>query len=170
MAATSQKPQYGRRLIPHLIDEIAELTPDRVYCSITRSTDVRDGFEDITYMRLANAITRTAWWIRKTLGETKEFETLGYLGPSDLRYIVLTIAAQKAHYKVSQSLQMNQLVNLFADPIPGVFPFASKQRRSKFTPGGEFKMQYILDHTDRPACTTEAFRQPSDGSSRDAEL
>ncbi|KAL8949236.1 MAG: hypothetical protein Q9222_004635 [Ikaeria aurantiellina] len=58
-----------------------------------------DGFQEVSYSRIANAINRLAWWLSKNFDKETDMETLGYLGPFDLRYVILTIAAQKAGYK-----------------------------------------------------------------------
>ena len=92
-------PVYGQRLIPHLIDENAHNNASRTFCSLAKSSNIPDGFQDISYGAFANAINRLAWWIEGNLGKTSTFETLSYIGPPDLRYIVLTIAAQKTGYK-----------------------------------------------------------------------
>ncbi len=90
---------YGQRLIPHLIDDIAHHDASRTFCSLAKSSNIPDGLQDITYGAFANAINGLAWWIEENLGKTSTFETLSYIGPPDLRYIVLTIAAQKTGYK-----------------------------------------------------------------------
>ena len=99
--APSSVPAYGHRIISSLIDDLARETPHRCFCSLPRTTRIEDGFRDITYGVLANAINRIAWWIQEKLGRNEDFETLAYVGPPDLRYIVVTIAAQKTGYKAS---------------------------------------------------------------------
>ena len=95
-------PAYGHRIISSLIDNHARETPDRGFGSLPKTTRIEDGFRNITYGVLANAINRLAWWIQEKLGTNEDFETLAYVGPPDLRYIVLTIAAQKTGYKASR--------------------------------------------------------------------
>ena len=94
-----EEPIYGQRLVPHLIDDIAHNDPSRTFCSLAKSSDVSDGFQDVSYGAFANAINRLAWWIEENLGKKSTFETVSYIGPPDLRYIILTIAAQKTGYK-----------------------------------------------------------------------
>ncbi len=102
--ALSSAPAYGHRIISSLIDEFARETPHRCFCSLPRTTRIDAGFCDVTYGILANAINRIAWWIEEKLGRNEEFETLAYVGPPDLRYIALTIAAQKTGYKASRPI------------------------------------------------------------------
>lgn len=93
---------YGQRLVPHVIDEIARTDPDQV-CYIIPVSDesYRHGKRTITYAIMAQAVDRAAWFLKRELGpNTTAGETLAYLGPNDLRYFILTIAAIKAGYKL----------------------------------------------------------------------
>ena len=83
------------RLIPNAIDELARTQPDKVFASIPLTTDIADGFKDVTYLEYANAIDRAAMWLENNLGNGCHGEPIGYLAPSDLRYVILTIAAVK---------------------------------------------------------------------------
>lgn len=74
--------EYGRRLIPTLVDEMAISTPDHVYASIPRNQDFTGGFDDVSSRNLARAVNRAAFWIERKLGKSVDFETIAYLGPS----------------------------------------------------------------------------------------
>lgn len=87
-------------LVPKLIDGRAYSEPDRLFCAIPRSTDLKDGLRCITYRHFANAVNKCAWWIEKELGKGENFETLAYVGPSDIRYAIITLAAVKTGHKV----------------------------------------------------------------------
>lgn len=91
---------YGKRLIPTLIDELATRDATRVFLSLPRTANIKDGFEDITYEDLAHAINVCAWWMECTLQRSETFETLNYVGPQDLRYVILLFAAIKTGYQV----------------------------------------------------------------------
>lgn len=99
--ASTDRVEYGRRLIPQLIDERAEKDWKQPFTSFSRSANPIDGFEDISYRQFANAINRCAWWMQGVLGESHEHNTIAYTGPSDIRYGILTIAAIKTGFKVS---------------------------------------------------------------------
>ena len=73
---------YGRRLIPTLIDDMSVSTPDYVYALIPRNQDLTGGFDDVTSRDLARAVNRAAFWIEQNLGRSVDFETIAYLGPS----------------------------------------------------------------------------------------
>ncbi|KAL2004119.1 hypothetical protein VTN02DRAFT_6583 [Thermoascus thermophilus] len=88
------------RLFPAVVDELAETTPDRKFCSMPKGPNVSDGFRDITVKELAKAVNYTAWWIEKRLGRSDKLETLAYMAANDVRYLVVILAANKAGYKV----------------------------------------------------------------------
>jgi len=104
MGSTEEAVQYGRRLVPVTIDETARDTPGRTFAIIPRSDSFKDGFINVSFHELARAVNRTAQWIEGTLGRGKDFETLAYIAPSDLKYVILMVAACKARYKVLYSL------------------------------------------------------------------
>ena len=104
------QPDYGRRLIPCLIDEVASCTPHKIYCYLPLTTRTDDGFRAVTYQTFSNAINACAWWIEKEVGKGKDFATLAYLGPSDLRNIILIIAAVKTGHKVCKLLAMSSTI------------------------------------------------------------
>ena len=97
---------YDRRLIPHVIDEVARVDPGKVFASIPISTDIPDGFRDITYIKIAQAIDRVALWLEINLGRGQD-QPLAYLASSDLRFVLLAVAAVKVGYKVCVSFSLN---------------------------------------------------------------
>ena len=96
-----KNPDAGRRLIPVVIDQIAKSEPDATFVeSPVSSTTYEAGYRPITFRQFANAINGAAWWLEKELGKGQKHETLAYIGPNDLRYIILVVAAVKTGYKV----------------------------------------------------------------------
>lgn len=105
---TSEIPlNCGKRLIAHYIHQLAIDEPDRVCMSIPLTSEPRDGFKDLTFFDLDKAIDVASFWIEEHFGTGKDFECnlIAYIGPHDLRYIILTIAAIKTGHKVCQHLQ-----------------------------------------------------------------
>ena len=96
---------YGHRLIPQLIDERAKVNPQGSVWSVPKSSNLADGFRDISYGQVARAINKAAWWIDEHIGKSTTFEKLAYIGTSDLRYSILTIAAQKTGHTVSRTFR-----------------------------------------------------------------
>lgn len=103
-------PKCGKRLIPHIIDGLALTNPRKVFASYSRSSNLQEGFRDVNYLQLANAINSCAWWIESQVGKGHDFATLTYIGPSDLRYAILTVAAIKTGYKVSPATSETMLM------------------------------------------------------------
>jgi AMP-binding enzyme len=97
-SSTYQSPY---RLIPNILDQLAQDEPDKLYAELPVSpTDYTAGFQKITFGALANAVNGVAWWITETLGPGKDFPTLAYIGPNDLSHNILIIGAVKAGYKM----------------------------------------------------------------------
>lgn len=86
--------------LPYLLDEIAQRTPDRVFVSLPVDDDVSHGFRDYTYQDFSRAIDNCAWWMHGVIGSGVECQTVAYVGPQDLRYAIMIIAALKAGHKV----------------------------------------------------------------------
>lgn len=84
--------QYGRRLIPHIIDDFAESEPEREAFQVPRSSDPKDGWRAITWGGYANAVNHVARRIIDICGEPEKdaFPTIAYIGPNDARYVVRT--------------------------------------------------------------------------------
>ena len=87
-ATPKDGPQYGRRLIPTLVDEMAASNPDHIYSSIPRNKYFSVGFDDVTYRDLARAVNRAAFWLQREVGKSVDFETIAYLGPSKTRVLL----------------------------------------------------------------------------------
>ncbi|CAK7236186.1 putative NRPS-like protein biosynthetic cluster [Sporothrix eucalyptigena] len=92
----------GRRLLPHIADQVAADTPDRaLYEYPSSSTDLAQPWTTVTARQFADAVNRAAYWIRDMVGvptDPSVFPRLGYSGPPDLRYYILVLAAVKAGY------------------------------------------------------------------------
>lgn len=91
---------YGRRIIPKLVDEIAEANPQRPFISIPRSSSIDDGYKDISYHIFAQAVNRCSWLLEKELGRGTG-STIFYIGPLDIRHLIVILAAVKSGHVVS---------------------------------------------------------------------
>ncbi len=112
MPALLEPPQtieYGRRLVPDIIDERARQDPSKPFASIPRSKSLEDGFLDVSYGALANAIHRASWWLSRAMGHAETAEVFAYLGPNDLRYPIFLCASMKCRYQVSAFEQTKKL-------------------------------------------------------------
>ncbi|KAI3327811.1 acetyl-CoA synthetase-like protein [Xylariaceae sp. AK1471] len=115
-SVSTSSADYGRRLIPHIIDDIASQDPQREILLSPCSSDPKDGWAPTTFGDYANAVNRCACEIVNKYGKAPEgqFPTIAYIGPQDARYLILVVATIKAGYKVlflsprnSQHAQIN---------------------------------------------------------------
>lgn len=107
---------YGARLLPQVVDEYARIDPNRVYASISLYANISQGFRDVTMKDMARAVNSMAWWIKDHLGLRNDFETVGYIGISDLRYPAIILAGIKCGWKVSlRTSSQNATISLSAD-------------------------------------------------------
>ncbi|CAH0044772.1 unnamed protein product [Clonostachys solani] len=92
---------YGERLVVQVVDELAERTPHRIYATVTKSAhDVDQGFRDITFRNLADAVNLVSWRNQQLFGRNDDFGVIAYLGVSDIRYAFYLFAAIKTGYKL----------------------------------------------------------------------
>lgn len=97
----TQRPAYGQRLMPSVLDDLATTDPSRLYAVVpAKSEDINEGFFDITVADIARCTNFMANWIRTTLGTSQNHGTISYIGIADLRGAVVFLAAVKCGYKV----------------------------------------------------------------------
>ncbi|KAF1965986.1 acetyl-CoA synthetase-like protein [Bimuria novae-zelandiae CBS 107.79] len=101
--------QYGKRLMPVMIDEISAKEPNRICFSFPRSIDLRAGFHDMTFQTFANSINKTARFIEREIGRSSMFETVMYIGHPDVRYFIVLLALIKTGHKVLFSSHRNSV-------------------------------------------------------------
>ena len=94
------KLSYGQRLLPSVLDELAQTNPSHLYGAIPKTADVGQGFYDVTVADLARCVNFMANWISDRFGRSDRFETFTYIGVSDFRGIIVFLAAVKCGYKV----------------------------------------------------------------------
>lgn len=96
-------PAFGQRNFVDVVDEIASSEPSRPVLYLPRSGNAEDGWRALSFGEYANAINRCAHWIVQCAGHAKdgEYPTVAYIGPNDIRYLVVIAAAVKAGYKVT---------------------------------------------------------------------
>ena len=98
----------GHRVLPVLVDDLANQEPNRLFCVIP---GLSQGIRSVTIADFANAINRSSLWIEEQFGQGKNFETLAYLGPNDIRYFILLLAAIKVGYKLLLPSLRNSVQN-----------------------------------------------------------
>lgn len=100
----SKQASHAEQLLPNLFDERARTEPQRVFAKTPVSpARYADGFRSVTFLEIATAINRVAWLLDAQFGKGEDFPTITYIGPSDLRYSIMVVAAIKVGYKVRSS-------------------------------------------------------------------
>ncbi|KAJ5338907.1 hypothetical protein N7452_005635 [Penicillium brevicompactum] len=82
-------------LLPHAVDKLAFTSAGAIFCVHPISSDISDGWQIITFKRLAGAVNGLAWWIEKNIGQGKSFEVLAYIGANDIRFAIFLLACLK---------------------------------------------------------------------------
>lgn len=107
-APTSAPTVNTKQLLVNIIDGVAHSEPETVYAEVPRNpATYEEGFRQITYRDLANAVNGIAWWLQENLGPGKNFETVCYMGGNDIRYNAVLLGCVKAGYKVSRQRQQD---------------------------------------------------------------
>uniref|UniRef100_A0A093VKL3 Linear gramicidin synthase subunit D n=1 Tax=Talaromyces marneffei PM1 TaxID=1077442 RepID=A0A093VKL3_TALMA len=96
---TTLERKYGRNVLPNMFDVKAKEASPRPYAYVLKTPNPSDGFDEVTYPMIANAVNRASWWLVNEVG-LAEGEVFGYMGPSDLRYLVLILASAKTGRKI----------------------------------------------------------------------
>ncbi|KAM3069944.1 hypothetical protein ACMFMG_004020 [Clarireedia jacksonii] len=88
-------------LLPSLTGLGAHSQPDRLFCAFLKSENVDGGLATVSYSDCANAINKCACWLQERLGKGDglNMETIGYLGPPDLRHAIMALAVAKINHK-----------------------------------------------------------------------
>ncbi|KAI9925939.1 hypothetical protein MW887_005745 [Aspergillus wentii] len=84
-----------KRLICHVVDELALNKPEQLFCVHPISNDLAQGWRHISMKDLADAVNYTAWWIEKTIGVGTGAEPITYIGTNDARYVAFFLACLK---------------------------------------------------------------------------
>lgn len=104
-------------LLPHTVDRLARENPSAPYgLWPVAQASYEDGFRTIDYGQFANLVNGLAWWIRDNIGTSQnEEKVLAYVGPNDVRFTALLLAAVKAGCVVRSYLTSSCLVGFAID-------------------------------------------------------
>ncbi|KAJ5517904.1 AMP-dependent synthetase/ligase [Penicillium expansum] len=95
---TTVSTPYGRRLIPQIIDSLAAIEPERTIFSLASLSNGLLELKHISARQFTRAVDKTAWWLRDQAGTPDSVQPVAYIGPHDLRHVLLTYACVKAGY------------------------------------------------------------------------
>ncbi|KAK7418709.1 hypothetical protein QQX98_003727 [Neonectria punicea] len=135
---------YGRRLIPQIMDSLAAAEPERTVFSLAAFSGDALQFRHVSAAAFTKAIDKAAWWLHNQVGKPESIRPVGYIGPHDLRHVLLTYACVKAGYAalflspknntegalaVLEATDCNIWVNAIdASPVPLVNEILEKRR------------------------------------------
>lgn len=103
--------QLGERLLPQVVDQYALHCPDRIFGSYPNSNGTSLVYHEVTMGQLASAVNFLAWWIKRKIGTSFDFETVSFIGISDFRYSMFCLAGIKCGFKVSRKPSGNLCAN-----------------------------------------------------------
>ncbi|KAF9887314.1 hypothetical protein FE257_010309 [Aspergillus nanangensis] len=119
-ASENECPNIGQRLLLNFIDGIASEEPDKpaVHQLLAPKDDEGQNETEIilSYGDVANLINQLAWWLTKNGVKGKESAApIAYLGPSDLRHLLIALAGVRIGMRVlllspRNSVPMNEFL------------------------------------------------------------
>ncbi|KAB5533376.1 hypothetical protein GE09DRAFT_1250624 [Coniochaeta sp. 2T2.1] len=92
--------RHGRQLVNNL-DEVARNDPLRPFVFSSESSQPQDGWESINFREAEKGVNNVAHELVRANGRPPAgvFPTVAYIGPNDVRYILLILGCSKAGYK-----------------------------------------------------------------------
>lgn len=86
-----------------ILDQIARKEPDRLYCIHPKSSDISQGWKEISFGDVLNASNRMAHWIQENVGSSDHPEVLAYSAANDIRYVAFVLACMRLGHIVRSS-------------------------------------------------------------------
>lgn len=88
------------------LDRLAANEPEGIYCAHPVSSDLSQGWKNITYADIANGINRLAFWLQENVASSSGPETLAYIGANDVRYVAFSFACMRLRNSVGFSIHV----------------------------------------------------------------
>lgn len=83
-----------------LLDSIHAQDPEALYCLHPVSSEVSDGWVNISIADLVGATSRLALWIHENVAPADEPQPLAYMGVNDIRYCAFVFACMRLRHTV----------------------------------------------------------------------
>ncbi|KAI1154293.1 acetyl-CoA synthetase-like protein [Nemania diffusa] len=97
--------------LPQIVDTTAREQPDYLYGSWPVDLNsYAAGVRNVTYAQLANIVNGLAWWLVKQLGNDKGSQVIAYVGPNDVRFTALVLAAIKTGHRAFLTSPRNSAI------------------------------------------------------------
>ncbi|MCJ1310536.1 hypothetical protein MMC25_004200 [Agyrium rufum] len=92
---------FNDQLLNHVVDYKAQISPNLTWAEIPKSElTYDDGYCRITYKDFANGVNDIANWLQAHFGRDQVLKPVAYLGPWDVRYVIMILGAVKAGFKM----------------------------------------------------------------------
>ncbi|CAG8019901.1 unnamed protein product [Penicillium nalgiovense] len=115
-----------------ILDATAEKHPNQLYCVHPVSSDISQGWRDVTFADLANAINRMVLWIQKNVASSDAPQTLAYMGANDIRYCAFMFACMRLrHRALLLSPRNSESASSHLLDVTGCSKFVYSPERSK---------------------------------------
>ena len=103
----SSRPDFGRRLLLNVIDQVATAQLSKVFVLLPRNRSPRDGLVEITFSAFGRAIDRCAWWLEEQCGRSDDWRTFNFMSHArGFRYPIMLFAALKTGHKVCECVDL----------------------------------------------------------------
>ncbi|KAI1347975.1 acetyl-CoA synthetase-like protein [Xylaria sp. FL0043] len=97
--------------LPRIVDIMDHIAPDSIYGTWpVQQNSYAAGVRNITYAQLANIVNGLTWWLVEQLGPHKRNEVVAYVGPNDVRFTALVLAAMKTGHAVFLTSPRNSAI------------------------------------------------------------
>lgn len=83
-----------------LLDAISGQDPTTLYCLHPVSSEVSDGWAEISFADVVGATNRLADWIRMNVASADTPQTIAYMGANDIRYCAFVFACMRLRHTV----------------------------------------------------------------------
>jgi acyl-CoA synthetase (AMP-forming)/AMP-acid ligase II len=84
-----------------LLDCLHARDPAALYCLHPASSEVSDGWVEITIADVVGATNRLALWLHENVASADEPQALAYMGANDIRYCAFVFACMRLRHTVS---------------------------------------------------------------------
>ncbi|OAX81574.1 hypothetical protein ACJ72_04086 [Emergomyces africanus] len=88
-------PKSEIRTLSADVDHLKEHNPDQLFCIHPVSSDVSQGWREVTMKDLSGATDYLSRWIEAHVAPSSKCETLAYMGANDIRYAAFILACTK---------------------------------------------------------------------------
>jgi long-subunit acyl-CoA synthetase (AMP-forming) len=85
------------------LNKLVTEQPDCLYCIHPITSDISDGWKDVSFKDLANAIQNMALWIQTEVSSSNQPLTIAYIGCNDIRYAAFVFACMQLQHTVNRN-------------------------------------------------------------------